>query len=67
MICSACKTDGIRAVNEGIQVCWCGVDLCLACIEAHGSQCEWYRAMKLKPMERTKKKEPFPKIGKLSK
>lgn len=63
MTCSVCKTPDLSPANERVVVCWCGIDLCAECVDAHGKQCEWFMAMKVKPEKKQAKKRPFPKIG----
>lgn len=62
MTCQDCKADNVSPKENGMIVCWCGLDLCAGCVEAHLKGCEWALANKVKPEKKTKVK-PLPKVG----
>lgn len=64
MVCVTCQTKDIA--GKDCAVCWCGIDLCSECVEAHIDTCEWAKAMRYKPAKKKKKKEPLPRIGQQS-
>ena len=63
MTCTICSTEHTHPKGEEMQVCWCRIDICSDCVEAHIASCKWAKAMEYKPPEKQMKAKKFPRIG----
>lgn len=63
MTCANCKTEHLNPKGEEMQVCWCRIDFCVRCIEAHAVACKWALSMDYKPLDKKKKAKKLPRIG----
>lgn len=48
MTCDICTTANLPANETGVQVCWCGSDVCAGCLTEHLCKCTYAKLTRMR-------------------
>lgn len=48
--CPSCHATDLPFTEQGIQVCWCGTEMCPACFRTHAPACTWAKSFQIRDL-----------------